>query len=61
MTYVIKALDGLREAGIDAEVIDLRTIRPMDVATHRREREEDERCVVVEEGFRKAAFPPRSR
>jgi pyruvate dehydrogenase E1 component beta subunit len=51
MTYVVKALDGLREAGIDAEVIDLRTIRPMDIATIVASVKKTNRCVVVEEGF----------
>jgi pyruvate dehydrogenase E1 component beta subunit len=51
MTYVIKALDGLREAGIDAEVIDLRTIRPMDLPTVIASVKKTNRCVVVEEGF----------
>jgi len=33
MTYALKAADELASHGISAEVIDLRTIRPMDIAT----------------------------
>src|SRR5438874_5994986 len=33
MTYALKAADELASAGISAEVIDLRTLRPMDVGT----------------------------
>jgi pyruvate dehydrogenase E1 component beta subunit len=51
MTYVVKALEGLHEAGIDAEVIDLRTIRPMDLPTVIASVKKTNRCVVVEEGF----------
>ncbi len=49
MTYVNKAMDGLAEAGIDAEVIDLRTIRPMDIATVVASVQKTNRCIVVEE------------
>jgi pyruvate dehydrogenase E1 component beta subunit len=51
MTYVGKAMDGLKEAGIDAEVIDLRTIRPMDIATVVASVQKTNRCIVVEEGY----------
>ena len=37
-----RAADKLAEEGIEAEVIDLRTIRPMDIADRHREREEDQ-------------------
>ena len=33
MTYALKAAEELANEGIDAEVIDLRTIRPMDTET----------------------------
>src|SRR5690606_4542448 len=33
MTYAVKAAEELAEAGIDVEIIDLRTIRPMDLDT----------------------------
>jgi pyruvate dehydrogenase E1 component beta subunit len=51
LTYVNKAMEGLAEAGIDAEVIDLRTIRPMDVATIVASIKKTNRCIVVEEGY----------
>jgi pyruvate dehydrogenase E1 component beta subunit len=51
MSYVNKAMEGLAEAGIDPEVIDLRTIRPMDIATVVASVKKTNRCVVVEEGF----------
>ena len=51
MTYALKAADALAEEGISAEVIDLRTIRPMDVATIVRSVMKTGRCVTVEEGW----------
>ena len=33
MTYALKAADELAKEGIEAEVIDLRTLRPMDTDT----------------------------
>ena len=51
MTYAIKAADELAKEGIDAEVIDLRTIRPMDIETVIRSVQKTNRCVAVEEGF----------
>ncbi len=51
MTYALKAAEELAKAGIDAEVIDLRTIRPMDVATIVESVKKTNRCVAVEEGF----------
>ena len=33
MTYALKAADELAKEGIEAEVIDLRTLRPMDIDT----------------------------
>ena len=51
MTYAIKAAAELEKEGIDAEVIDLRTIRPMDVATIVASVRKTARCVVVEEGW----------
>src|SRR5688572_14029102 len=51
MTYAIKAAAELEKEGIDAEVIDLRTIRPMDVATIVASVQKTARCVVVEEGW----------
>ncbi|WP_099904463.1 pyruvate dehydrogenase complex E1 component subunit beta, partial [Methylobacterium frigidaeris] len=51
MTYALKAAHELAEAGIDAEVIDLRTIRPMDSETVVASVKKTGRCVTVEEGF----------
>lgn len=51
MTYAVKAEAELREMGIDAEIIDLRTIRPMDLDTIVASVKKTNRLVVVEEGF----------
>jgi pyruvate dehydrogenase E1 component beta subunit len=51
MTYTLKAAEALAEEGIDAEVIDLRTIRPMDIETVIRSVRKTNRCVTVEEGW----------
>ncbi|TCT12615.1 pyruvate dehydrogenase E1 component beta subunit [Tepidamorphus gemmatus] len=51
MTYALKAADELKGEGIDAEVIDLRTIRPMDVDTIVTSVRKTGRCVTVEEAW----------
>jgi pyruvate dehydrogenase E1 component beta subunit len=51
MTYALKAAQELEKEGIDAEVIDLRTIRPMDTETIVRSVMKTGRCVTVEEGY----------
>src|SRR5688572_32858065 len=51
MTYALKAAEALAEAGIEAEVIDLRTLRPMDVEAVVRSVQKTGRCVTVEEGW----------
>ncbi|HET7412783.1 MAG TPA: pyruvate dehydrogenase complex E1 component subunit beta [Pararhizobium sp.] len=51
MTYAIKAEEKLREMGIDVEIIDLRTIRPMDLDTVIGSVKKTNRLVTVEEGF----------
>ncbi len=51
MTYSIKAAEELAGQGIDAEVIDLRTIRPMDLDTVIASVKKTNRLVTVEEGF----------
>ncbi|MCA3658398.1 MAG: pyruvate dehydrogenase complex E1 component subunit beta [Methylobacterium sp.] len=51
MTYTMKAADALAGEGIEAEVIDLRTIRPMDIATVIRSIQKTNRCVAIEEGW----------
>ena len=51
MTYALKAADELASQGIEAEVIDLRTIRPMDIETVLASVQKTGRCVTVEEGW----------
>jgi pyruvate dehydrogenase E1 component beta subunit len=51
MTYALGAADKLAEDGIEAEVIDLRTIRPMDIATVIESVKKTNRCVTVEEAW----------
>ncbi|MCQ0986278.1 pyruvate dehydrogenase complex E1 component subunit beta [Jiella marina] len=51
MTYAVKAAEELAKEGIEAEVVDLRTIRPMDLDTVIRSVKKTNRCVTVEEGF----------
>ncbi len=51
MTYAVKAAEELASIGIDAEVIDLRTIRPMDIPTVIESVKKTGRLVTVEEGF----------
>ncbi|UIJ73746.1 pyruvate dehydrogenase complex E1 component subunit beta [Aurantimonas sp. HBX-1] len=51
MTYAIKAAEELAKEGIDVEIIDLRTIRPLDMDTVVRSVMKTNRCVTVEEGF----------
>ncbi|NNE24753.1 MAG: pyruvate dehydrogenase complex E1 component subunit beta [Rhizobiales bacterium] len=51
MTYALGAAEALAGEGISAEVIDLRTIRPMDMATVIASVEKTNRCVTVEEGW----------
>jgi pyruvate dehydrogenase E1 component beta subunit len=51
MTYCVKAADELAKEGIEAEIIDLRTIRPMDTDTIIASVQKTGRCVTVEEGY----------
>jgi pyruvate dehydrogenase E1 component beta subunit len=51
MTYAHKAADELAKEGIEAEIIDLRTIRPMDSATVIASVKKTGRCVTIEEGW----------
>jgi pyruvate dehydrogenase E1 component beta subunit len=51
MAYALKAGEELAKENISAEIIDLRTIRPMDTETLVRSVEKTGRCVVVEEGW----------
>jgi pyruvate dehydrogenase E1 component beta subunit len=51
MTYALKAAEALAGEGIEAEVIDLRTLRPMDLESVVRSVKKTGRCVTVEEGW----------
>lgn len=52
VAMALKAADRLNtELGIDAEVIDLRTIRPLDIDTVSASVRKTNRCVIVEEGW----------
>jgi pyruvate dehydrogenase E1 component beta subunit len=48
---VYKAADALKEDNIDCEIIDLRTVRPIDYATVVESIKKTNRCVVVEESW----------
>jgi pyruvate dehydrogenase E1 component beta subunit len=54
MTYALKAADELAKEGIDAEVIDLRTLKPMDSDTIVESVKKTNRLVTVEEGWRQS-------
>ena len=51
MTYATKAVAELEKLGIDVELIDLRTIRPMDLPTVIESVKKTGRLVTVEEGY----------
>lgn len=51
MTYAVKAAEELAKEGIDVELIDLRTIRPMDLPTVIESVKKTGRLVTVEEGY----------
>jgi pyruvate dehydrogenase E1 component beta subunit len=54
MTHALKAAEELASAGIDAEVIDLRTLKPMDTDTIVASVQKTGRAVTVEEGWRQS-------
>jgi pyruvate dehydrogenase E1 component beta subunit len=54
MTYALKAAEELAKEGIEAEVIDLRTLRPMDTDTIVASVKKTNRLVTVEEGWRQS-------
>jgi pyruvate dehydrogenase E1 component beta subunit len=54
MTYALKAAEELEKENISVEIIDLRTLRPMDTETIIRSVEKTGRCVVVEEGWQQS-------
>ncbi len=51
MRYASQATEKLVEAGVDVELIDLRTLRPMDIGTVVESVKKTGRCVTVEEGW----------
>jgi pyruvate dehydrogenase E1 component subunit beta len=51
MNYALKAAEELAKAGIEAEVIDLRTLKPMDTETIIASVQKTGRAVTVEEGW----------
>ncbi len=51
MTYAVKAAEKLAEVGISCEIIDLRTVRPLDFDTIIASVQKTGRLVTVEEGF----------
>jgi len=54
MTYALKAAEELANEGIEAEVIDLRTLRPMDTETLVESVKKTGRAVTVEEGWQQS-------
>jgi pyruvate dehydrogenase E1 component beta subunit len=51
MTYALQAAEELAREGISAEVVDLRSLRPLDSETVIASVRKTNRCVTVEEGF----------
>jgi pyruvate dehydrogenase E1 component beta subunit len=52
VAVALKAAERLaRDHGLEADVVDLRTLRPLDVGTLRESLHRTNRCVVVEEGW----------
>jgi pyruvate dehydrogenase E1 component beta subunit len=54
MSYALKAAEALAGEGIEAEVIDLRTLRPMDTETVIESVKKTGRAVTVEEGWQQS-------
>jgi pyruvate/2-oxoglutarate/acetoin dehydrogenase E1 component len=54
--YALEAADALSEKGVEAEVVDLRTLSPMDHGSIARSVEKTGRLVVVEEDVRTAGW-----
>jgi pyruvate dehydrogenase E1 component beta subunit len=54
MTYALKAAEELAKEGIEAEVIDLRTLRPLDTDTLVASVRKTGRAVTVEEGWQQS-------
>jgi pyruvate dehydrogenase E1 component beta subunit len=51
MTYALQAAEELAKQGVEAEVINLRSLRPMDLPTVIESVKKTNRCVTVEEGW----------
>jgi len=56
MQETLAAADALAEEGVDTEVIDVATLKPLDVETILRSVEKTGRCVIVHEAPRTAGF-----
>jgi pyruvate dehydrogenase E1 component beta subunit len=54
MTYALKAADELEKENISAEVIDLRTLKPMDAATIIESVKKTGRLVTIEQGWKQS-------
>jgi pyruvate dehydrogenase E1 component beta subunit len=54
MTYALKAAEELAKDNIEAEVIDLRTLKPMDIEAILESVKKTNRLVTVEEGWRQS-------
>ena len=52
LPLVLQLADELAESGVDAEVVDLRTLRPLDDETIMTSVAHTHRCIVVDEGWR---------
>jgi pyruvate dehydrogenase E1 component beta subunit len=52
----LQAANGLAEEGVDAEVIDLRVLRPLDRAAILRSVEKTHRAVIIDEAWRTGSF-----
>jgi pyruvate dehydrogenase E1 component beta subunit len=52
VSYALKAAAELEKDGIDVEIVDLRTIRPMDVPAIVASVKKTGRCITIEEGYR---------
>jgi pyruvate dehydrogenase E1 component beta subunit len=51
MTYALAAAEELAKEGVEAEVLDLRTLRPMDIGAIVESVKKTNRCVAIEEGW----------
>jgi pyruvate dehydrogenase E1 component beta subunit len=51
MTYALQAAEELAKQGVEAEVINLRSLRPMDLPTVLESVRKTNRCVTIEEGW----------